>query len=100
MSKSDSSTGASDEVSIKKARDTLAVILKNMDRDLQVHVVLAAMSFKYQKVVEVAATCSDLMYLREMLASIEKLESPTQKNVHGYTQAEVREHLLKFGYVL
>lgn len=107
MSKSDSSSssppsspGGGDDATVKKARETLAVILRNMDKDLSLQVVLASLSFKYQNVVEKAATCSDLMYLREMLASIANLKEPSDKNVHGYTSAEVMEHLLKFGYVV
>lgn len=76
------------------------MILRNMDSDLSRLIVMASISMKYENVLEKATVCSDLMYMRDMLASISKLKSPTDKTAHGYTAAEVISHLQKHGYII
>lgn len=82
---------------LKKTQDTLTVILQNLDKDLAVQVVLSAVSLNYQKVVEKATTCSDLMYFREMLASI-TIQSNSEKAADLASIEEAKEHLKRFGY--
>jgi len=84
---------------IKKSKDALSVVLSNLDKDLAVQIAFAAVSLNYQKVVDVASACSDLMYLREMLAAMKTVDD-NGKTSMGYSLEEVNEHLRRFGYYL
>jgi len=84
------SGGSSD---VKKARDTISVLLTTMDHDLATQLAFSGISLNYQKVVSQATCCSDVMYLREM---IKTMEQPLDER--EFSIPEIREHLKKFGY--
>lgn len=84
---------------LKKTQESIMVILQNIDKDLAVQVVLAAVNLNYQYLVERATACSDVMYLREMLASLHREENLGPEDKPGTPDAgEIRAHLKLFGY--
>lgn len=86
-----------DQAALKKTRETISVILENLDKDLALQVVLSAVALNYQKVIEKATCCSDLMYCREMLASMKKQEQ--EKTATPEALEEIQDHLKRFGYL-
>lgn len=83
----------------KKAKDALGVVLSNVDKDLAAQIVLAGVSLSYQKVIDVATACSDLMYLREMTLAMQTVDEKGKTSM-GYSLEEIKEHLKRHGYIL